>query len=134
MKIANKIKSKALAKASKIRNENETPLKEQEKILKKNIKNEIDMARNKKTYRASDGTTFGPEHYRKASLSDMHELTQVQKKLGNKEKINKLKKKKKKALSGVSKNIKRYAGNEMLKEAHIRNTKKYQKDKQKENK
>ena len=44
MKIANKIKSKALAKASKIRNENETPLKEQEKILKKNIKNEIDMA------------------------------------------------------------------------------------------
>lgn len=69
------------------------------KINGKNIKRELDMALNKKSYKSSDGKVYGPSHYAKAALKDMEWQTEAKKKLKNKEKISAFKKAKEKALS-----------------------------------
>lgn len=60
----------------------ESNLDEQKKILKKNIKSEKDMVKNKKTYtNPYTGQKFGPDHYKKAVKYDQRELAKVNTKI-----------------------------------------------------
>ena len=66
-------------------------LKQQKKIIEKNIKFADDMVKNNKTYTGADGKTYDASHYKKAAEYDRQQLKKVKDLMQREQKINKIK-------------------------------------------